>query len=303
MSKLLVLTAKTTDKKKSFVDYLNKKFRDNNISADLGNINDIEVDIKTGTLGMKVGGADVRDYDLVFLRGINLDSIFTATLVAIVLTNLKIKFYDTLYATPGPHRTKLGSLAVMAGAGISIPETLFFSDRRYLDHFEELSTALGIPFVAKEMSLQRGKGVHLIRTRDDLAAVPEKSARGEDNEYFFQKHIDKDHEYRIMVLGDTVGVWEEKVKTDEKEFRNNVAVGAREVFFDPKDTPEKLKEVSIRAAKALGIQVAGVDVMTERKTGKIYLLEVNRGPGISYDPKETPELDAMTTFLGKSVKK
>lgn len=301
MAKILIL-GKPTDKKKRLSELLLKNFQDPKTEVVLGDPSQVKISLAQGKIGIEIAGENIRNYDLVYLRGVSGENIFTATTIAICLEKLSVKFFDRLYAGAGPHRTKLGSLALLAGENLPVPKTVFYADKKPSDHFRELSRILGLPFVAKEMSLQRGKGVHLINKIDDLKTLPEKSAGGSLNEYFFQEFIEKDHEYRILVLGNKVGVWEEKIAGQAGQFRYNVALGAKEIFFKADQIPAGLEEVAVKAAKALNIQIAGVDLMLERKTGRVYLLEVNRGPGLTYEENVSPEFKALAEFLEREAK-
>lgn len=302
MKKILILSSKIHSKNQKFVDLVAKNFKDASTRISVEKIESIYLSVSQGGISLEIGGRAAKSFDLIYLRGIIGGDIFNATLVAICLRALGIRYFDALYSEAGPHRTKLGSLALLASRGIPVPKTVFFADGLYAKHFSKLSKDLGTPFVAKEMSLQRGKGVHLIESLKDLRALPKRSKAGSLNDYFFQEFIDKDHEYRILTLGGGVGVWEEKVRTGVEEFRNNVALGAKEIFLDAGRIPKRLAKVAVGSAKVLGIGVAGVDVMTEKSTGKVYVLEVNRGPGLTYDEKISPEFSTIAKFLEKETK-
>jgi D-alanine-D-alanine ligase-like ATP-grasp enzyme len=45
------------------------------------------------------------------------------------------------------------------------------------------------------------------------------------------------------------------------------------------------------------LQIAGVDIAEDQNTGKYYLIEVNRGPGFTYDTEVSPEMDQIAKFL------
>lgn len=302
MAKILILTSKLTDTKKSFVNLVKQNFQDEQTEISIEEISTICLSLSKNEISFKVSGVDICRYDLVFLRGITSRNIFIATTVAMVLEKLGIKYFDTLYSEAGPHRSKLGSLVKLVGSTICIPKTLYFADKNYTKHYREISCGLGSPFVAKEMSLQKGKGVHRIYCLKDLRTLPAQTKRGSENEYFFQKFIEKDHEYRILVLGKKIGVWEEKISASKDEFRNNIALGAREIFLNVKDIPSKLETLAINAADSLGIQVAGVDVIVDVH-GKYFVLEVNRGPGLTYDESVSPEFKAIAEFLEKECRK
>jgi len=98
-----------------------------------------------------------------------------------------------------------------------------------------------------------------------------------------------------------VGVYERKVRTDENEFRNNVALGAKEEFLDLNQIPGVLKQIAVKAADVLGYQISGVDVLVDKTTGKYWLLEANRGPGLTYDEKVSPEMVKLAEYFAKKL--
>ena len=102
-----------------------------------------------------------------------------------------------------------------------------------------------------------------------------------------------------MVLKDRVAVAERKIRTDPNEFRSNVALGAREEFISVDKVPAGMKEIAVNAAKTLKIETAGVDILVDKKEGKWWVLEVNRGPGITYDTSVSSELTEIAKFLDR----
>ena len=126
-------------------------------------------------------------------------------------------------------------------------------------------------------------------------------SRGGPNQYLFQKYVELKDEYRLLVLGDRVGVWEKKIVTTKGEFRHNVSLGASEEFLKINDIPDNLEKIAVNGAAALNVQIAGVDIATDRETGEYYLIEINRGPGFTYDTKISPEMDELAKYFGKEA--
>ncbi len=164
---------------------------------------------------------------------------------------------------------------------------------------QEIIDKLGLPLVAKQLSSQRGNGVFLIKKIDDFKILNKDFP---EREFLFQKFYQSEQEYRLLVLAETIGSFERKIETDAKEFRRNIALGSKEEFIDIKEIPEKMKQIALKAAKVLGIQIAGVDILVDKK-GKMWLLEVNRGSGLTYDPQISPELDSLASFFNQELKK
>ena len=141
------------------------------------------------------------------------------------------------------------------------------------------------------------KGVFKIDSVEDIANLPLTDSKGRDNQFMFQEYKDLGEEYRVLVLGRKVGVWEKKIVTVAGEFRHNVSLGAREEFMKIEDIPADLAKIAIDAAVKLNLQIAGVDIAVNKNTGKYCLIEVNRGPGFTYDTKVSPEMDQIAKFL------
>jgi len=81
-----------------------------------------------------------------------------------------------------------------------------------------------------------------------------------------------------------------------------LALGADEEYVDAEKMPREMKEIAIKAAKVLDIQIAGVDILTDTQ-GKRWLLEANRGPGLTYDLQVSPELDSLASFFTRELKR
>ena len=303
MRRILILSSRIKKKKKHFIKLVRKNFNCSDTEVIIKELESVSFEIDKGKIDLWIGSKKASLYDLVLFRGISLKDYSLVISIALCLKNLGIKFFDTIYSIAGPERSKLTSLIQLGVSGIPIPKTIFFADKGNSVHYRELAKRLGLPFVAKELSMQRGKGVFLINKSSDLDNLPMLSKGGSKNEYFFESFIDKDHEYRLLVLGNKVGVWEEKIVQKEGEFRNNVALGAKEIFMDLKDLPPKLDKLAVKVAKTLDLQIAGIDLISERKTGNVFILEANRGPGLTYDEKLSYEFKAIASFLEREAKK
>lgn len=59
----------------------------------------------------------------------------------------------------------------------------------------------------------------------------------EKTKFIYQKFIGKNHEYRVVVMGENVAFWYEKFPGDSSKFRYNSALGAKEVYYDVNDIP------------------------------------------------------------------
>ncbi len=298
---ILILADAPKANRLAFVDLVSKNFKNENTKIELGFFNDLSFTFSEGEISVRLGDNPITKYDLVYIRKAGKDYSILANSLALSLKHLKRPFFDTLYESFGPRGNKLTSLIRLSISGMPLPTSIYFCKTNISDEYDYIARELGVPFVSKDITMQRGNGVFLIHSREELEKLPKISGVNNSSVYLFQKLIQKEHEYRMLVLKDKVGVWEEKIATIENEFRNNVALGAKEIFLDIKDMPSHLSEIAIHAAIALKIEVAGVDVITEKVTGKAYILEVNRGPGLTYDEKVSYEFKALAEFFENEV--
>ena len=218
--------------------------------------------------------------------------------LAICLKRLNIPYFDTTFSQVGPDEDKFTNITRLSLAELPTIPTYFSWHDKIMENTDGIIREFGLPLVAKKLSSHRGKGVLLIENKDDFKKLPRDFPK--DN-FMFQKYILSKEEYRILVLKDAVGAFEKKIP-QKGEWRGNVALGAKEEFIDINKIPESFKDIAIKAALTLNIQIAGVDLLVD-KAGKTWLLEVNRGPGITYDDPASPEMTNLAKFFSEELKK
>src|SRR5258708_1238787 len=302
MGNLLILVDRLGEKKEIFAEYLAKNIPNANIA--IARFADLTYEVNGKKVIVNITGIDkkITDFDLVYFRRAGSDYAISAATLAVVLNHLKIKYFDTAFNNIGSLGSKFTSYLRLSLAGVpTIPS--FFCFQTHIDLYkDQIISSLGLPVVAKELGTQRGHGVFLVKEKSDFEKLPKQSKDGRNHEFMFQKFVESDEEYRILVMKETIGAYEQKIRTDPNEFRSNVALGAREEFIDISKMPDDIKKISIEAAKVLEIQLAGVDVMVDKK-GNRWLLEVNRGTGLTYDTKISPELANLAKFFTHELQK
>jgi len=159
---------------------------------------------------------------------------------------------------------------------IKTPETIICEDPQdALDGFEEL----GGDVILKP--LYGSKGIGITRLNDKAFAENVIYALGELNEVFYlQKFVHHNNrDIRVLVLGDKVIAGMYRVSDN---WKTNIYAGAK---MKPIELTEELKDLSIRAAKAVKTEIAGVDII-ESEAG-YQILEVNSIPGFTAIQKVT----------------
>jgi glutathione synthase/RimK-type ligase-like ATP-grasp enzyme len=297
MKKILILVDKIGPKKELFAQYIAERLGER-AHITLANFSDLFFIIDDKNTEVKINDVDITGYDFIYFRRAGDRFSGVASSLAVFLKDKGVNFIDKSWAEVGPISSKFTALLRLSLKHLPIIKSIHVWREAILQNREKIIKELGLPLIAKELSTQRGKGVHKISTEKDFDKLPMFDSRGGTNQYLFQKYIELKDEYRLLVLGERVGVWEKKIVTVKGEFRHNVSLGATEEFLKIKDIPGDLEKIAVDGAKALNVQIAGVDVATEKNTGN-YLIEINRGPGFTYDTNISPEMDELANYLGK----
>jgi len=294
--KILVLVASVGENKVAFANHISKRLL-GKAEVVLASISDLYFDIDHKNIYVEINGTPITEFDLVYIRSAGSKYSVLASTLAFCLKSLNINFLDTTWGEIKPVGNKFTSLVKLASENLPIFRTIYLLGHNLTKQKERVVKELGLPLIAKELSTQRGSGVHKISSINDFEKLPVTDSTGKENQYLFQEFVDFDTEYRILVLGGDARVWEVKTMTVKGVFRHNVSLGATEEFLDINAIPEDLKNLAVKSAKALNLQVAGVDIAINKSTIGYHLIEVNRGPGFTYNDISSPEMEEMAKFL------
>lgn len=302
MQKILIIAAARNENKEKFHSYLQKYFG-NKVEVVLGIFSDLNFEIECGKLLVELDGKDVSDFNLVYFRG-TAGFLSMAETFSIYLKSVGINFFDKYFVNSSFNGDKFASLMRMAVNNVPIVPSFMCWKEAVPKNIEKVVKKFGFPIVAKEVTTQRMQSIYLLNSVDDFCKLPALTKKGGSARYLFQKFINFDKEFRLLVLGNEVRVIHTKTKRDNTAFR----LGYHDMNEYPKflnldEVSTAIKETAIKAAEALHIQVAGVDICTETKTGKIYVFEVNRGPGFDYDNPASPEMSEVSKYLEKELSK
>ncbi|WP_286744472.1 30S ribosomal protein S6--L-glutamate ligase [Roseivirga sp. UBA1976] len=170
-------------------------------------------------------------------------------------------------------RDKLRSLQLLSGAGLPMPRTAFTNyskeERSLIDHVG------GAPVIIKLLEGTQGLGVVLAETRKAAQSVIE-AFHGLKARIIVQEFIKeaKASDLRVFVVdGKVIGAM--KRTGQEGEFRSNLHRGGKAEVVK---LSRLEKSVAVKAANAMGLSVAGVDILQSSRGPLI--LEVNSSPGL-----------------------
>jgi ribosomal protein S6--L-glutamate ligase len=173
----------------------------------------------------------------------------------------------------GRSRDKLRSLQILAKKGLGLPVTAFAHDPRQTD--EVIKMVGGAPVVIKLLEGTQGIGVVLGETEKSARSVIE-AFRGANVNILVQEFIKEANgsDIRAFVIGNKVVAAMQR-KGAEGDFRSNLHRGGSAEAI--KITPEE-RSTAVRAARAMGLNVAGVDML--RSNHGPVIMEVNSSPGL-----------------------
>lgn len=177
-------------------------------------------------------------------------------------------------------RDKLRSLQILARAGLGMPKTAFANQTKDIDNL--LDSIGGAPCIVKLLEGTQGIGVILAESKKVATSVIEAFLKL-DAAMLVQEFIKeaKGADIRAFVIdGQVVGAMKRQAK--EGEFRSNLHRGGTAELI--KLTPEE-RSTAIKAAKKLGLGIAGVD-MLQSERGPL-VMEVNSSPGLEGIQKAT----------------
>lgn len=177
-------------------------------------------------------------------------------------------------------RDKLRCLQLLARDGVGLPVSGFAHSTKDIDGLIDIVG--GAPLVVKLVEGTQGVGVILAETRKAAEAVIE-AFRGLKANILVQEFIQEaaGSDIRCLVVGGrVVAAMMRTARTGE--FRSNLHRGG--TAEKVKITPEE-RTTAVRAAKSMGLHVAGVDILRSRH-GPV-VMEVNSSPGLEGIEKAT----------------
>lgn len=159
--------------------------------------------------------------------------------------------------------------ARLQAAGLAAPRTVVC---QHSDDALEAFERLGGDVVVKPLFGSEGRGITRV-SDPDLALRAFRMLEQMGAVLYLQEFIDHPgYDLRVLVIGERT--WGMR-RRNTSDWRTNVSRGATGERFD---VPDDLREMALRAARAVGAWVAGVDFLPSRD-GRLFAIEVNAVPG------------------------
>ncbi|WP_027243666.1 30S ribosomal protein S6--L-glutamate ligase [Leisingera daeponensis] len=170
-------------------------------------------------------------------------------------------------------RDKLHAHQVLARNKIGMPATAFAASPK--DTANLIGIAGGAPLIVKLLASTQGKGVVLAETKKAAESVIT-AFRGLQANFLVQQFVKEaaGEDIRCFVVGARV-VAAMKRSGADGDFRSNLHLGGSAT---PVRITKEERSTAVRAARAFGLNVAGVDLLRSATGPKV--LEVNSSPGL-----------------------
>ncbi|MCO4807574.1 30S ribosomal protein S6--L-glutamate ligase [Salibacteraceae bacterium] len=225
-------------------------------------------------------GASITYYGMAVLRQFEMMKVFTAV-ESVAL---------------GRSRDKLRSLQILSRAGLGMPKTAFTNYSK--DVANVIQQVGGAPVVIKLLEGTQGVGVVLAETDQAAESVLE-AFNGLQARVIVQQFIKEagGADIRAFVVdGMVVGAMKRQGK--EGEFRSNLHRGGSASIVE---LTEEEEAAALKAAKVLGLGIAGVDLL-QSNSGPM-IMEVNSSPGLEGIEQATGKniAGSIIKYLERSV--
>jgi ribosomal protein S6--L-glutamate ligase len=232
---------------------------------------DFQIVVSRGRPSLLVGGAPMPRFDIVIPRiGASITNYGLAVvrqfdLMGVPVLNSAISISRS--------RDKLRALQLLTRKNIDVPITVCGRSPQSIE--AALSLVNGCPAIVKLQQGTQGIGTMIAETPQAVHSLLETFwAMGQD--IVLQEYIreSKGRDIRAIVIGGKVIAAMRRI-AKPGEFRSNLHRGGKGNGIH---LSKLYRSASIRAAKAMGLEIAGVDMLEARSGPKI--LEINSSPGL-----------------------
>lgn len=189
-----------------------------------------------------------------------------------MLRHLELMRVPTTLSSDGlaTARNKFLALQGLVDAGVKIPSTVLVASRMSLSDMMDHTPP---PFVMKLLSGTQGIGVIKVEKAKDAGPIMDTLVELRQLIAVQRFLPNPGEDIRALIIGDQmIGCM--KRKAAKNEWRSNIHLGGKGVKIKLSSKDERM---AIKAAQALKVEIAGVDLI-ETDDG-FYVIEVNASPG------------------------
>lgn len=291
MKKILILSSKAHITL-NLVERLNTYGIDNADQFYVEDFNNIRIEILEKTK-IFINGTNILDFDLVLFRQWKKSELDIVLSIASYLASQQKNFIDSSL-NHQLSKSKLFQYVALASEFITIPKTIFISGVINFEIYKDFTEKLGDVFIMKDIFGHGGEHNYLITSETDFQNTV---TNNPSIVFVFQEYIPHDFDYRIITFDFKTEIIKKKVKTNVTDHRTNTAIGGVMHLVEGEEITEELTALAENAAKATKRQFAGIDIIRSKKTGKLFVIEVNTAPLFSPSAKGFSDTQKFYNFL------
>ncbi|CAN5144117.1 hypothetical protein BH09PAT3_BH09PAT3_0930 [soil metagenome] len=214
----------------------------------------------------------ITDYSIILFRGKFKAAANEVALVSSYAMQNGITVLNSSFAK----RRAVGKVAQMyhlVGLNLPIPNTVSAPNNRLPALITE---HLGYPTVVKDTHGAHGDTNFLVKDERQLVEILDQYPT---ITFMAQQVIPNDGDYRVLITGQEVLIILRQGSPDSH--LNNTSQGGQATLVDNARFSSEILDEARHFAKFCDYEIAGVDVIFDRETGKHYYLEINSQPQIA----------------------
>ncbi len=243
-------------------------------------------------LKIKINDHDISKFEVVYMYTLSSANYDISCLIAQFCEYKGIKYINSREKF-NYHVGKILQKVLLTLNNIPTPR-FYFSNNLSTLSYDYLSNLIGERFILKQSKANLGKKVFLINNEEELITKLSSIKHNDDNDglWFIEEFIPHKNTYRGFVSGEECKT-QIHVSKEVDSFKTNhgQAVFSREVIAE-------VKELAVRAAQLLELQVSGVDIVFDENDKKYKVFEVNKSPGITIkDTLESFEAEDIANYI------
>jgi len=242
-----------------------------------------------------VSGRSLGEADFVYMKSIGEETAALATF----LFHKGIPFMDT--AAYKMDDSKLTAMFRMWAAGIRVPFSLYVRNSQKFNEplvQEAIKQGAGEKFIFKDIWGEKGRNNFHITQKEIPATLEDRG----DIRFMVQRFIENDGDFRVGVYANKARIFLKRKGADGSHL-NNTSAGGEAAMVEGSSIPKGMKRLAEKAAKAVDLQIAGVDVIIDKQTSTQYILEVNLGSQIVTGAYTAEKIRAFNEALDEVIKK
>lgn len=254
------------------------------------------------------GEKDLKDFDGWYFRAVG-SELEWSKLLQLYARKHGIKMVDDYLESEGPLRRFKSVMSwQLADAGIRYPKSA------YIERIDDLAEELKkweFPVIVKlSQGGRHGMGTFFLKSIENFndlkTRLEERKMKAEEEGknvvdfrgFLVQEYIENDGDFRVMTVGyKCIGGFKRQAKVEKLVL--NQSEGKSEGLVE---VPADVALLAERAARVVGVEVAGTDLVRSTKDGQVYIIEVNEAPQFKVFEKRT-KINAAKLILEHCVKK